>query len=95
MHWLAIYDISDPKRLRKVANLMEAYGLRVQRSVFELEADPGLIDAIRKRVMLLTEDPDSVVFVPLCRQDLASVQRLGRKLYDAESVDPEDRTLFL
>lgn len=33
--YLAVYDIADPKRLRRVANLMKRYGIRVQKSVFE------------------------------------------------------------
>ena len=36
---LVIYDICDEKRLNKVAKLMESYGQRVQRSVFECELD--------------------------------------------------------
>ena len=38
---LVAYDITDPKRLHRVANLCEDWGVRVQYSVFEcrLEAD--------------------------------------------------------
>jgi len=32
---LLAYDIADPKRLRRVANVCEDYGVRVQRSLFE------------------------------------------------------------
>jgi len=31
------YDISDEKRLRKVAKFLESRGIRAQRSIFELE----------------------------------------------------------
>jgi CRISPR-associated protein Cas2 len=31
------YDISDEKRLRKVAKFLEENGIRAQRSIFELE----------------------------------------------------------
>jgi len=31
------YDISDEKRLKRVAKLLESLGLRSQRSVFELD----------------------------------------------------------
>jgi CRISPR-associated protein Cas2 len=35
------YDITDPRRLKRIANISEDYGVRVQYSVFEcrLEAD--------------------------------------------------------
>jgi CRISPR-associated protein Cas2 len=38
---LIAYDITDPKRLHKIAKVCEDYGMRVQYSVFEcrLEAD--------------------------------------------------------
>jgi CRISPR-associated protein Cas2 len=32
---LIVYDIAAPKRLRKVAQVCEDFGLRVQKSVFE------------------------------------------------------------
>ncbi|MRJ02045.1 MAG: CRISPR-associated endonuclease Cas2 [Epsilonproteobacteria bacterium] len=31
------YDISDEQRLQRVAHFLENYGIRVQRSIFELE----------------------------------------------------------
>lgn len=33
--YLVAYDICDPRRLRRVAKLMERFGLRIQKSVFE------------------------------------------------------------
>ena len=36
-HYLIIYDITDNKRLQKIAKIMEDYGERIQRSVFEIE----------------------------------------------------------
>jgi CRISPR-associated protein Cas2 len=33
--FLVAYDIADEKRLRAVAKMMESYGTRVQRSIFE------------------------------------------------------------
>jgi CRISPR-associated protein Cas2 len=47
MFFLVAYDISSPKRLRRVARLMESYGTRVQRSVFECRLSPE-----RLRVMV-------------------------------------------
>ncbi|HQM85027.1 MAG TPA: CRISPR-associated endonuclease Cas2, partial [bacterium] len=36
---LILYDIRDPKRLLRVAKIMENYGYRVQKSVFEVICD--------------------------------------------------------
>jgi CRISPR-associated protein Cas2 len=35
LRYLVSYDISDPKRLRKVARSLEGFGVRLQYSVFE------------------------------------------------------------
>lgn len=35
MTYLITYDIADPKRLRRICRILEAYGTRVQYSVFE------------------------------------------------------------
>ena len=59
MDYLVCYDICDPKRLRQVARVIEAYGERVQKSVFECalsdEARRQLMDELRQ-VMRPTED---------------------------------------
>ena len=39
MRYLVSYDISDPKRLRKVARSLEGFGVRLQYSVFECPLD--------------------------------------------------------
>jgi len=33
--WLACYDVRNDKRLRRVARIMQRYGNRIQKSVFE------------------------------------------------------------
>jgi CRISPR-associated endonuclease Cas2 len=39
MTFVAVYDICNPKRLSKVAKLLESVGLRVQNSTFEIDKD--------------------------------------------------------
>jgi len=34
------YDIRDNKRLKKIAKYLESHGIRVQRSVFEIDISP-------------------------------------------------------
>jgi CRISPR-associated protein Cas2 len=46
MLFLVAYDISNKRRLRKVAKLMESYGERVQRSVFECRLTPNKLAAL-------------------------------------------------
>ncbi|MEN6621612.1 MAG: CRISPR-associated endonuclease Cas2, partial [Smithella sp.] len=76
-NWLLIYDICDANRLRKVAGIANAFGCRVQRSVFELSCSRETMENIRKRIGLLMEDPDSVAYITLCQRDYAGLMRLG------------------
>jgi CRISPR-associated protein Cas2 len=64
--YIVSYDVGDDKRLRHVAKIMEAYGRRVQFSVFRCELTP------RKRLSLeaqLSEEihhrEDQVLFIDL------------------------------
>lgn len=43
---LIVYDIAKPKRLRKVAQVCEDFGLRVQKSVFECWLEKERFDSL-------------------------------------------------
>ncbi len=65
LHLLA-YDIADPRRLRAVAKIAEAHGVRLQRSLFVMPLSP----AARARLLAALEetiDPrrDDVRLYPL------------------------------
>ena len=61
MFYLVAYDISDDKRLREVAKLMEAYGKRVQRSVFECSlSKQRLADLVHVSKMRMNRLEDKV-----------------------------------
>ncbi len=83
-HWLVIYDIRDEKRLRRVAKIAENYGLRVQRSVFELECDRKTIDRLRTELQKIIEDEDYVVYFNLCEPDWQKREKYGVGRYNEE-----------
>ncbi|MCS6900462.1 MAG: CRISPR-associated endonuclease Cas2 [Myxococcales bacterium] len=41
--WLLSFDVAHPRRLRKLSRFLEQRSQRVQRSVFELVASPGVL----------------------------------------------------
>ncbi|MEZ6141686.1 MAG: CRISPR-associated endonuclease Cas2 [Zavarzinella sp.] len=43
MKYIIAYDIADPKRLRKIARLMEKWAIRTQKSVFLHSGDSASI----------------------------------------------------
>jgi CRISPR-associated protein Cas2 len=61
------YDISDDRRRRKVATLLEGVGDRVQGSVFEADLDATLFETVKERLdTKIDHETDSVSFYRLC-----------------------------
>ena len=78
--YLIAYDISSPIRLRRVSKIMEAYGDRLQYSVFISDLSPSELVHARAEVeaeMVMTED--SVVIVDLGEVALARFVFLGMR----------------
>lgn len=64
--YLVCYDISDPKRLRRVAHVCEGYGLRLQLSVFECVVDGLGYERLRHELSeTIKHDEDQVLMVAL------------------------------
>lgn len=70
--YLICYDIVDDSRRVKVAHILEAYGLRVQKSVFEAVLSQIQYEKLQQRLSeLLDEGEDQLRFYPLsehCRR---------------------------
>lgn len=74
-------DSAGAKRLRKVAKVCEAYGCRVQNSVFELLIEPAQLVALKARLTAVIDaDKDSVRFYRLGSNWRPRVESLGRDL---------------
>ena len=76
--YLAVYDIRDERRLQKVAKIMENYGVRVQKSVFEAALNGSKLRDL-KSDLLQVIDPveDGVKFFQLCERCQQSVRVIG------------------
>lgn len=55
------YDISNPKRLRRMANLCADYGVRVQKSVFEFWLDQSRFDELWHRLCAEMDSEEDVL----------------------------------
>ena len=65
--WIVSYDIADDARRRRIAEILEGYGQRVQWSVFEGSLEEPVLDAMRDRLRAeLDGDTDSLRCYPLC-----------------------------
>lgn len=86
--YLVCYDISDPKRLRKVARACEDYGYRKQYSVFLCRLSATDFAKLRIRLYdLIKLDEDQVLFIPLCPRCVNGFETLGRSTEAADARD--------
>jgi CRISPR-associated protein Cas2 len=76
---LVIYDICDEKRLNRVARLMESYGQRVQRSVFECELDRKTLARLQHQLAgIIDKNEDAIKFFRLCNRCWEKCVALGQ-----------------
>ncbi len=87
--YLVCYDISDERRLQRVAKVMEDYGTRVLYSVFECFLTPSEFEAMKKTVeAIMDELDDKVRYYKLCASCRRPFVHLGYgKFRRAENDD--------
>lgn len=80
MFYLICYDIVDDRRRNKVAKLLELYGWRVQKSVFEAVLNQDQYERLQKHLLkLLNPIEDQLRFYPLSQRSRNKVLILGFK----------------
>lgn len=66
IRYLVSYDIADPRRLRRVAKVVQSYGTRIQFSVFECLLNPTELAQLRVDLSDVIEpDEDQILFIRL------------------------------
>ena len=76
--YLICFDIVDDKIRNKVAKVLEGYGDRVQKSVFECVLSKTQLNKLKKKIrMLINDGEDSVHFYRLCNRCLNEFDCLG------------------
>jgi CRISPR-associated protein Cas2 len=78
MFYLVCYDIVSDVRRSKVSKLLEAYGFRVQKSVFECVLDEKQYEHLSKYVTrLVNKREDQIRFYPMSAHNRCKVAVLG------------------
>lgn len=91
--YLVAYDISDPKRLRRVARCCEDYGYRKQLSVFLVRVSATDFVKLRSRLYdIIDLTADQVLFIPLTEGCLRQMEAIGRP---TEAFDKNDVVMVL
>jgi CRISPR-associated protein Cas2 len=76
--YVIAYDIPCDRRRKKIADLLEGYGKRVQYSVFECILSQSLYNELRKRLRdKVNEEEDSIRFYPISRHTLGQIETWG------------------
>lgn len=78
LRYVIAYDIADDKRRRRLVRVLEAYGDRVQWSLFEAVLDRPLLDNLLRQVgRVIDPDADRVLVHVLCAACEGRARRLG------------------
>lgn len=86
--YIVAYDISHPKRLRKVATICQDFGVRKQFSVFLCRLSTTDFVRLRSRLYdVMDLEQDQVLFIPICTKCVNGIESLGRP---TEAVDAKD-----
>lgn len=92
MKMLAVYDIAHPRRLARVAKILKDYGVRVQKSKFEIDPSPSGFRELQTRIMAVIDPAvDGVKYIPLCFKCMAKTEVIGQGNY----VDPDEEFYIL
>ncbi len=70
MNYLITYDIENNKNRKKLSDLLETYGVRVNYSVFECELNKTKLNKLLRQIeeeKLLDKNIDSLRYYHLCK----------------------------
>ena len=84
---IVAYDIADERRLSRIAKIICDYGVRVQKSIFEVTVDPGIFEEMKARVDdVIVPEEDGVKYFPLCGRCAETVEIIGQGIF----TDPDE-----
>ena len=87
MNMIVAYDIADERRLARVAKIVKDYGIRVQKSIFEVTVNDGVFAEMKGRIEdVIVEDEDGVKYFPLCEKCAGTVEIIGKGIF----TDPDE-----
>jgi CRISPR-associated protein Cas2 len=67
MIYLICYDISHPRRLQRVAKILENHGIRVQYSFFQCDMPKLKVNKLKSKILKVIDlKKDSFYIYPLC-----------------------------
>lgn len=81
------YDIEKDRKRREVSKLLEAWGKRVNKSVFECFISDTELKKLREKLQKKVKNgSDSILFYPLCVDCIDKIERMGIKVPERKTV---------
>lgn len=74
MFAVVCYDIPDDRRRTRVGKILEGFGKRVQKSVFECDLAPNHLQKLKAKLSKVVKPEDSLRYYYLCAQCLPKVE---------------------
>ena len=82
-YFFITYDIADPTRLRKTAEIIKKYLNRRERSVYDGNLSPARLKQLRKEIEQVIElSEDHCTIIPLTELCKKNIQIIGKPLFD-------------
>lgn len=81
MNYIITYDIEDNKKRKKLSDLLDGYGVRVNYSVYEIETNATKLKKLKKEIIekeLFEPKKDSIRLYHLCKNCIPKSFGLGK-----------------
>lgn len=92
MNIIVAYDIANPSRLNRIAKVIKDYGVRVQKSMFEITVDHTSFSEMKARVEKIIESSENgVKYFPICEKRSGKLEIIGEGIF----VDPNKEYYLL
>lgn len=87
MLMIVAYDVTDPKRLARVARHCEDFGFRIQYSVFECRLEGGLFEEFWIHLCdLIDPETDRVVAYRVCAECARMIHSAGLMVHGEKVI---------
>lgn len=96
MIYLITYDIESPKKRKFVSEILLSHGFkRIQKSVFLSKENIKFIEEVMGDINnLLQVKEDSIMYMPLCREDFDKSYFIGNNSFSRESLQLDEFIVF-
>ena len=87
MKYVVCFDISDDKKRKIIGDILSEFGIRVQRSVFEIEINKSSLQKVIQKIKKYIEKEDSIRFYAMHKDTVKKSIYLGFGCFPFDGED--------